>query len=148
MGLFTSLGLDATMFIQMGVFLVVFVVLKKVLFEAYFAAAHEREERTVGQAEAAERYINEAQELEEKFSSKAQEINDQFKTIYDRSREEATKEYDRLIQDARTKAKDWIENARGKVDKEIKAAHSQMTPDVPLVSQMITAKLLGKEVSQ
>src|SRR5438309_787896 len=99
----------------MGLFLLIFWVMKTVLFAPYFAAFRERKERTVGQTEAAERYINESKELEGQFAAKAQQINEQFKAIYDQSRYEATKEYDRVVQVARTKAKDWLEDARTKV---------------------------------
>ncbi len=148
MEMFTSLGLNYTLFVQMGVFLAVFIVLKKVLFEAYFAAFRERKERTVGQAEAAERYIHEAKQLEEKFSAKASAINSQFKAIYDKTRADAMKEYDRVIQEARSKSKTWTEQARTKIQKEVREAHDQMIPDVPAIGQLITAKMLGKEAAR
>lgn len=148
MEIFTSLGLDETLFVQMGVFLVVFVVLKKLLFEPYFAAYRERKERTVGQTEAAERYVNEARELEQQYSSKAQQINQQFKSIYDQSRVEAMKEYDQVIQVARNNSKQWTEQARSKIQKEVREAREKMSPDIPAISQLITAKLMGKESIQ
>jgi F-type H+-transporting ATPase subunit b len=148
MEMITSLGLDWTMFAQMGIFLVVFLVLKNVLFEPYFAAFHERRERTVGQAEAAERYVHEAKELEAQYSAKAQEINAEFRAIYDKTRSETQKEYDRVIQEARSKAKTWTEQARTKIEKEVRDAKQQMSPDVPVISQLIIAKMLGKEASR
>lgn len=145
MEMFTSLGLNSTLFVQMGVFLVVFIVLKKVLFEPYFAAFHERKERTEGVTEAAERYVHEAKALEEKYSQKAQAINAQFRAIYDKTRTDALREYDRVVQQARAKSKDWMEEARGKMKKEVSDANEQMTRDIPTISQLIIAKMLGKE---
>jgi len=144
MEIFTSLGLNWTLFVQMGIFLVVFLVLKTVLFEPYFAAFRERRERTVGQAEAAERYIHEAKALEEQYSAKAQAINSEFRAIYDKTRSETQKEYDRVIQDARGKAKTWTEQARTKIEKEVRDAKQQLSPDVPVISQLIINKMLGK----
>lgn len=148
MEIFTALGLNETLFIQMGVFLVCFIVLKKVLFEPYFAAYRERKERTVGQAEAAERYINEARDLEQQFSSKAQQMNQQFRAIYDQSRAETMKEYDGVVQDARNKSRQWTEQARGQIKKEIQHAHEQLLPEIPAISQLVNAKLLGRETVQ
>jgi len=148
MEIFASLGLNWTLFVQMGIFLVVFVVLKTVLFEPYFAAFRERKERTEGQAEAAERYVHEAKDLEAKYSAKAQEINAQYKAIYDKNRVETMKEYDRVIQDARSRAKAWTEQSRSRIEKEVREAKQQMSPDVPAISQLITSKMLGKEASR
>jgi F0F1-type ATP synthase membrane subunit b/b' len=50
-----------------------------------------------------------------------------------------------VIQDARAKAKTWTEQARTKIEKEVHDAKQQLSPDVPVISQMITAKMLGKE---
>lgn len=145
MEIFTSLGLNSTLFVQMAIFLVVFVVLKQVLFGPYFAAFHERRNRTVGQTEAAERYVSEARKLEEQYAAKAQAINEQFKAIYDKTRGEATKEYDRVVQDARARNKQTVDQARTTIQKEIVAARSTMSSDVPAVSQLIMGKLLGKD---
>jgi F0F1-type ATP synthase membrane subunit b/b' len=140
-----SLGIDETIFIQMGIFLVVFVAMKTILFDAYFAAHHTRKERTVGQTEAAERYINEARELEAQYAVQAQQINEQFRTIFDKSRTDANKEYERITEAARSQAKQWMEQARAKVGRELAETRSQLTGDIPAVSQLITAKLLGKD---
>jgi len=148
MEIFAALGLNWTLFVQMGVFLFVFIVLKMVLFEPYFAAYVQRKERTEGQAEAAERYVHEAKELEAQYATKAQEINSQYKAIFDKNRSESTKEYDRVIQEARARAKTWTEQARTKIEKEMREAKQQLSPDVPVISQMITAKMLGKEAGR
>jgi F-type H+-transporting ATPase subunit b len=148
MEIFASLGLNWTLFVQMGVFLVVFVILKAVLFEPYFAAYRQRKERTEGQAEAAERYVHEAKDLEAKYAIRAQEINAQYKAIFDKNRSETMKECDRVIQDARGRAKSWTEQARTKIEKEVRDAKQQLSPDIPVISQMITAKMLGKEAAR
>src|SRR4051812_27285178 len=105
MDLLIQLGVNYTLGIQLVMFLVVFAVLKNLLFEPYFKAFNERKERTLGKTELAERFVAEARELEEKYSMRAQEANDRFREVFDKSRSEAMKEYDRLIGDARGKTK-------------------------------------------
>jgi F-type H+-transporting ATPase subunit b len=145
MEIFTKLGLNETLFLQMAVFLVVYVVLNRVLFKPYFAAYTERRMRTVGQSEAAERYVNEARELQTQYSAKAKQINEQFKAIYDKTRNEANKEYDRLIQEARAGAKEIVDQARIKTQVGVQHAKEQIKSEIPIVSEMITAKLLGSD---
>ena len=97
MDLLIQLGVNQTLAIQLVVFLIAFVALKYLLFEPYFAADNQRQERTLGKTELAERFVAEARELEEKFSTRAQEANDRFREVYDKARLEAVKEYDRLV---------------------------------------------------
>ena len=93
MDLLIQLGVNSSITIQLGMFLVVFVVLKYVLFQPYYAAFKERKERTIGKTELAERFVAEARELEEQYTLRAQQANDQFREIYDKNRLAATKEY-------------------------------------------------------
>ena len=54
MDLLIQLGVNHTLAVQLVMFLVTFVILKYVLFEPYYAAFNERQERTVGRTELAD----------------------------------------------------------------------------------------------
>jgi F0F1-type ATP synthase membrane subunit b/b' len=147
MDLLIQLGVNETLGIQLGMFLVVFVFLKYLLFGPYYAAFNERKERTLGKTELAERFIAEAQELEEKFAVKAQEANDRYREVYDKSRTETMHEYDRVIADARGKAKGLVDESHQKIQKEMAAARTQLQAEVQSVAQLINNKLIGKDLS-
>jgi F-type H+-transporting ATPase subunit b len=147
MSLLLSLGVNATLAIQLGIFLTVFVVLKYVLFGPYFKAFNQRTESTVGQADLAERFIAETKALEDEFQIKAQAANERFRSIYDEARGQAMKEYDNMVSGARTKAKSLVDEARTKVSREMEGAKTQLTKDIPEVAKIINQKLLGKDAT-
>lgn len=146
MGLLAALGVNSSLFIQLGLFLVVYLVLKHVLFEPYFAAYKERSARTVGKTELAERYVNETKQLEEQFQSQAQLANEKYMAVYEKTRGEAMKEYDTQINTARTQAKKIVDDSRKKIEAEIETARVQVAKEVGAVSQLINQKLIGKEL--
>jgi len=147
MSLLTSLGVNPTLVIQLGIFLFVFFILKYLLFGPYFRAFNQRNESTVGQTELAERYLQETKALEDEYAMKAQVANERYRTIYDQTRAEATKEYDRLVGEARAQAKTQVEGARQKIQKEVDGAQAQLTKEIPEVVKIINQKLLGKDLT-
>ncbi|MGE0526349.1 MAG: ATP synthase F0 subunit B [Bdellovibrionales bacterium] len=146
MELLFSLGVNSSLFVQFAIFLVVYVVLKNLLFEPYFRAFNERNERTVGQTEMAERYLSEARELEDKFAIRAKEVNERYKAVFDKSRSEALKEYDHLVNEARARAKQVIESSRKHIQTEMNAARTHLVAEVGGVSNLINRKLIGKDL--
>jgi F0F1-type ATP synthase membrane subunit b/b' len=147
MDLLTSLGVNSTLAVQFGLFLVTYFALKDILFRPYFEAYNERNERTVGKAEQAERFVAETRELEEKFAIRAREVNERYKLVYDRSRNEALKEYDRLVTEARQRAKEMTDGSRGKIQLEMQEARSHLGQEVTGVAQLINRQLIGKDLS-
>lgn len=146
MDLLISLGVNSTLAIQFVQFVLVYAVLKYVLFKPYFQAHNERSERTVGKAELAERYVAEAREMEDKFAERAQQANEAYRAIYDKSRHEAMREYDHLIAQARLKARDLTDAARVKIRSEMDTARSRLDQDIPDVARLISNKLIGKDL--
>lgn len=145
--LLNSLGVNQSLYYQLGIFIFVFLVLKYLLFEPYFKAYLERGERTLGKTEQAEKFVNQARLLEEEYAAKAQTVNEQFRAVFDQSRGEAMKQYDQLVSDARTQAKQVIETSRETIKKDVDSARKQLALEVKGVSQLINQKLIGKDLS-
>ncbi len=145
MDMLIQLGVNSTLATQLILFLVVFVALKYLLFEPYFAAFDERQKRTLGKTEQAEKYMAESRSLEEKFAAQARLANDQYRAVFDKSRTEAQKEYAQLVTQAREHAKIKTEDVRQKVRSEISHVKTQLSLEVPAISKIINQKLVGKE---
>ena len=148
MSLLISLGVNPTLVIQLGIFLIVFVVLKYYLFEPYFKAFNQRAESTVGQAELAERYVSETKNLEQQFAMKAQVANEQYRSVFDQTRAQAVKEYDKLVTDARAKSKIVVDGALQNIEQQMTAAQTQLMQEIPEVAKIINQKLLGKDLTK
>ena len=118
MELFTALGINSTLFMQIAGFLVTFIFLKLVLFDPYFKAYLERSRQTVGQVDEAEKYNLETKTLEEEYAQEARKINQEYKNIYDKVRAEAIKEYDQKVSTAREEAKFELEKSQKKISDE------------------------------
>lgn len=146
MELLTQLGVNSSLGFQLVCFLIVYAILKYVLFTPYFKAYNERNLRTVGQTELAEKFVTETRELEEKFAAKATEVNERYKAVYDKTRSEAAKEYDRMVNESRAQAKRLVDEARSKIQKEMEGARTHLKSEVASVSKLINQKLVGKEL--
>lgn len=144
--LLASLGINATTGIQFLLFLVVYIFLNQLLFKPYFRAFLERQNRTEGNKELAERVIAETKELETIYQSKARDFNENYKKIYDQSRSEALHEHDRLVDEAKIRAKTIVDDTRSKLVVEIEKARITLAAEAPQLSQAIVTKLTGKEV--
>lgn len=146
MELFTALGINSTLFMQIGVFLVTFIFLKYVLFDPYFAAFMERDRKTVGQVGEAEKYILETKALEERYVVEARKINEEYKAVYDKTRAEALKLYEEKVHAARERAKTDVESARAEISKHAEAARKEIQNELPQISELISSRLLGKDL--
>jgi F-type H+-transporting ATPase subunit b len=147
MGILIQLGVNETLAIQLGLFLVVFVVLKHLLFGPYFAALMERRARTLGKTEQAEKYVAEARVLEDQYAMRAREANDMYRDAFEKGRLAANKEFERVVGEARQAAKDHTDAMRDRLGKEMVAVRSQLSQEVASVSQVINQKLIGKEIT-
>ena len=146
MELLTSLGVNSSLAVQFGIFIICYGLLKRVLFDPYFAAFDIRSARTVGTTELAEKYMVEKRELEKQYARRAQESNEQFRQTYDEARRAAVKEYDRVVSDARARGKALVDQTAERVRAEVGAARTQIQTDVTLVSKLISQQLIGKDV--
>ncbi|NQY99165.1 MAG: ATP synthase F0 subunit B [Bdellovibrionales bacterium] len=148
MEIFATLGINQTVFIQFGIFMIVYLVLSNMLFKPYLAAFTKRKEQTVGKTDLAERFIKETEELEAEFATKAREMNKQTKEIFDSSRTEALKKYDDVVLEARGKANKILDAARTEIETQVSAARQQLDSEIPAVTQTINAQIVGKELAQ
>ena len=147
LSLLSALGVNETIWIQLGCFLVSYVALTQLIFKPYLKAYHERENRTVGGEETAIRIIEEAQELTGTYEKKAREMNSEIKHVYDRKRAEAMKDYEAMLAEARENSSTLIEAAREKVKTEVEAARKKLSAEIPAVSSAIATRLAGKDLS-
>jgi F0F1-type ATP synthase membrane subunit b/b' len=147
MDLLIQLGVNHTLAFQLVAFLIVFATLKLFLFEPYYTAYKERQDRTLGKTELAERFVAEARELEERYAVRAQEANDRFREVFDKARLEAVKEHDRVVSEARAKNKAAIDDINQRIHKEMVAVRTQLSNETSGVAQLIVQKLVGKDLT-
>lgn len=147
MQMLEALGVNASVGIQFVLFLVTYIILSSVLFKPYYKAFLTRNEKTIGNTENAEKMLSEARDLEAEYERKAREMNTKMRGIYEQSRQKALKAQEKQSVEARLQAKQILEENKQKVQAEVARAQKEISKEVTAVSQAITTKLLGKDLT-
>ena len=146
MEILLSIGLNDTVFYQLLLFLVTFLVLNFVAFTPFFRAHLERAKRTEGNEVLADEALREAEKIEQEYRQKAKALNDQRLAFYGEIKEGAQKKSEKIIGEAQKKAKEVLENSRSRIAQEADSARDQLMQEIPQVSAEITSTLLGKDM--
>lgn len=148
MELLKSLGIDVnTLWIHVLCFAVGYLALSNLIFKPYSAALRERENRTVGGDELAQKLLMQAAEISTDYEHKAKAISASIREEYDKNRQEAQKESEALIAKARGEAARLLEASRATIAQEIATAKTALSAEVPAITAAITSKMAGKEIS-
>ena len=145
MEIFEKLGVDLSLFVQMGIFLGLYLIMNKFVFGPFFRAFEARESLTVGSEGDAEGLDKETEELNERYTQKARAVNARIRDIFDGARAEATAEQTRKIVDARKEAETVIKKTRTQIDSEKQSARSSLDSSVSELSDLVVGKMLGRE---
>lgn len=145
LAILTGLGVDYTLYIQLGLFLFVLLYLWFVTFTPYMKAYSERIQQTTGSQGEAEEISAKVRELESAYQRKARGLNTDIKSVFDKQRLEAQKEHERIIVDAKDRAKEILERARNQIQDEYNRAREELLKESPVIGQNIAARLLSKE---
>lgn len=148
MEILSALGINSTIWIQLACFLVSYVALTQLVFKPYMAAFRERQIRTVGNEDFAQRLLQETAELQTQYELRARELNNETKAIFDKTRVEAMREYDKTISSAREETTQLLAKNRARIAQAIQEAQAEMMREAPQVGVAIASKLMGKEIAQ
>ncbi len=146
-GVLEQLKIDNTLWIQLICFLVTYVFITNLLIKPYYQAFLRRQARTVGNQEQANKTAEEAEAQFLKYQEQARAINLEIKDIFDRSRKSAAQEQDKLLASARAEGQSKIESGRTEIASESNRARQEVQKEVADISQLIRAKMLGRETT-
>lgn len=138
-----QLGVNETLFIQLATFIVVFLILRALVFKPYFDAYEKRKGATEGNTEAAEKLAKDATELEASFQKKARELATSVKAQFEKARLEAQVEADKILSESRENTHRILEKARLHVQEEAARTREQLSRETPELGAAIADRLLG-----
>jgi F-type H+-transporting ATPase subunit b len=130
-GLIDSLELDLSLFIQLGIFLLSYIVLHYLLFKPYNSVAQKRFDATTGSLESATQFDEEIELLKREYGKAVKETNEKVKGIYDTADASAKKE----AQDILIKAQEDYLAEKTTRSKEIEALYQEESKKIPQLSQ-------------
>jgi F-type H+-transporting ATPase subunit b len=141
------IDIDGTAFIQFALFLVLFWVSNKLLFQPYLQLRERRKAGIEGARAEAERMTASA-------DAKLADYEKQLAAARDRANEEGRKvrgeaaAHEKDVTDkARSEAQKAIDEATAKMKQETEAARLQLLPQANTLAKQIATKLLGREVA-
>lgn len=142
-----TVDLDLSLFVQLGFFLVLLLVLKPALFDPMMRLFEEREKRIEGTRHKATK----VDEKSAKALAKAQAIvakgRDAGAAERDALRAEGTKREAEMMNQVRAEAAATLERGRAQIGVEAKAARTQLATDVTSLGRDMASRVLGREVS-
>jgi F-type H+-transporting ATPase subunit b len=141
------IDIDLTAVVQFCLFLLVYLVANKLLFQPYLALRERRRSGIDGAREEAERMTAEA-------DAKLADYQKQLAIARDKANEEARKiraeaaAHEREVTEkARAQAQAAIDEAQSKMRADTEAARAQLLPQADAIARSIASKLLGREVA-
>lgn len=138
---------DWTFVFQIVLFLVLWTVLRRLLFEPHLAVLHDREQRTTGALQEATRLRAAAEEMAEHYKSQLSRVRAQSLQEVDRTYQEAEEQAQALLEAARADAARTMADLRERIRQEIEAARQRLATHIPEFSRAITEKLVGRPLT-
>jgi F-type H+-transporting ATPase subunit b len=141
------IDIDGTVFIQFALFLVMYVVANKMLFQPYLALRERRRSGIEGARAEAERMTAEADaklaDYEKQLSVARTKGNEEGRKL----RGDAVAHERDVTEKARTTAQKAIDEATAKMRTQTEAARAELLPAANTLAQQMASKLLGREVA-
>ena len=141
------IDIDLTVVVQFVLFLVLFLIANRWLFQPYLRL---RERRTAG----IEGARAEAERMTAQADAKLAEYEKQLARARDRANEEGRKvkleaaaRVAKLTDEARASAQKEIDSAQAAMRRETEAARGQLMPQADAIARAIASRLLGREVA-
>jgi F-type H+-transporting ATPase subunit b len=141
------LSIDQSLIFQAVLFIVLWMFLRKFLFEPHLAVMQQRTQRSEGALKEAQQVRADAESIEERYKSQLAQTRtgmmQQVDTVY-RAAEEQAKA---LTDAARTEANQTLATMRVSLQQEIAAAKQDLEVRVPEFARTIAEKLLGRPLT-
>lgn len=141
------IDLDGTVFVQFALFLVVFVIANKLLFQPYLRLRERRKAGIDGARDEAERMTAQADakltDYEKQLTGARARANDEGRKV----RAEATAHEKSVTDATRAETQKALDEATAKMRAETDAARLQLLPQANALARQIASKLLGREVA-
>jgi F-type H+-transporting ATPase subunit b len=140
------IDLDASIFIQLGIFFAAFFILKTLVFGPVMALFDAREAATTGAKQDALRMEEEAAQKRAHFEGELRKVRAAAAEDREKLRNEALKLARELTDKARFEANAAQKSAKARLDQEASGVRERALRDVPQLARDIASKLLGRSV--
>ncbi|MBW2731972.1 MAG: ATP synthase F0 subunit B [Deltaproteobacteria bacterium] len=140
------IDIDYTLLVQAGIFLVLFVVMRKLVFLPYLQARRERDANIGGARNEAKSLDIDCTERTQRYEERLMAARKEAATGRAQRRAEGTSKGEELLTDARQRADAKLQAARVRIAKSVPAAELALRTRADQLAQAIASKVLGRSV--
>jgi F-type H+-transporting ATPase subunit b len=138
--------LDATLFIQLGIFLIMFLFLRSLLFRPVIRLIEMRRKVTEGNKSKAEAFEREAAELNETVTAKLAEVRGSVSKERDKILEQARQQSREVLTKARDEARAVVDQAKEETVAKAEQVRSQLQAEITPLVDAVAAKVIGRPI--
>lgn len=142
-----SVDFDKTLFVQVGLFIVLWLALKPLLFDPMLKLFEEREKKIEGTIADARKIDFESAEAKATYDEALTKARAAGALERDRLRAEGIKKENELLTVARAASQKKLEEGRAKSQQEMDAARADLAKQRPAMARDVASRVLGREVN-
>lgn len=128
-------------------FLVLYVILKKVLFRPVMKVMKERQDNINNSIKENEQKKKLLDDLREEYDSALKKREMMKEQILQESKIKASEEYNKIVQNAKSKSKDIVEVAKSKINEERELMLEGVKKDITAISVLIAEKVTDENMN-
>jgi F-type H+-transporting ATPase subunit b len=140
------IDLDATLFVQMGIFFIAFFILKSLVFKPVMGLFDARDQAIEGARSEAKRMESEAADKRQLFEAELRKVSAAANEEREKRRSEAQRLARQLTEQARHQATTSQKAAKERLDEQAATVRERTLAEVPTLARQIAGKLLGRSV--
>lgn len=141
--LISSLGINSTLFIMMGLFVGTYWVCYVLFLKRLSSFLIERDNRTQGRSESVDHLNEELQGLESQIVAKRKDVQVEADKLFTEIKTKALEDQAKLVKNARDKAASELKAVRDEVEAEFNNEMKKVKAEVPSLAQEILARLMA-----
>ncbi|MGE0614689.1 MAG: ATP synthase F0 subunit B [Bacteriovoracia bacterium] len=138
------LGLNATYFVQLGLFVVIFAILSQVYFKPFMKLFEARHKRTVEDREAAEKLLVQAQEKMQAYERSLADAKAEARKQYEAVVTQARQEESSIYAQARDEVKKITQETNAELAKQRDQLKTDLETQVTQFATQVSERLLSK----
>jgi F-type H+-transporting ATPase subunit b len=141
------ISLDISILYQVILFVILFLILNKVLFQPYLHLLDERERRTTGAQHDSSDLEHEGARLRVQYEEKIAAAQSAAYADKERILQSARAEREKILGDARQEAAQILDSARQEIASAVAAEQSLAAAEAATIAAQIASKVLGRSVA-
>lgn len=137
------LGVDYTLFFQIAVWIIAYLITKSILLDKLVFRIKQRQEATFGSDKETDKFLAQALEKEKEYSVQAKDLDTKIKEIFSQKLDQTQKEVLKKISVAKKEAQKSLELEISNVEQAKTQAQLKLLKQVPEISLLIKEKIFN-----